>query len=370
MSACSVVAPCPMSERVVQGPRVRVTECHLSARGPDARDVWDAYVQSHPHGTLFHTTAWYRAVKQSFPHDGHYLIAHRGDRVVGVLPMFLVKSWLTGRMLVSVPYGVGGGIIADDADATAALFETARHIAADLRCRVIDFRSEHAAVPELGVIDRYVGFRSALPASSSDVLGGLPRKARAAARKARDRHGLRVGFGDRHFERVWSLYCRSMRRLGSISYPRAFVRNLLKETPDRHWVSLVTLHGRPVAGLITFMFKQTVMPYFVGTTDNARTYNAGHYVYLTLMEHAVDAGYRVFDFGRSRRDNLGCCEFKRLHGFAPRPLGYQRYVPPGMRPSELSPSGPRIRRIRRVWTHLPLSVTRLLGACVAKHIPG
>ncbi len=120
--------------------------------------------------------------------------------------MFLVKSAASGRMLVSVPYGVGGGILADDKRAVIDLFEAAKDLAHDERVRIIDFRSSRAVVPELPVIDRYVGFRRELPGSSDAVLSRLPRKARAAARNARNKYGLTVSFGDGHLKDVWRMY--------------------------------------------------------------------------------------------------------------------------------------------------------------------
>jgi len=84
----------------------------------------------------------------------------------------------------------------------------------------------------------------------------------------------------------------------------------------------------------------------------------------------VAEGYRVFDFGRSRRDNEGSYNFKRFNGFEPHALGYQQYVPEGATPPDLSPSDAKYRFARQVWPKLPLFVTRSVGAYLAKQIPG
>ncbi|UCE61942.1 MAG: hypothetical protein JSU63_09445, partial [Phycisphaerales bacterium] len=78
--------------------------------------------------TFFHTIAWRDAVADVFGHEPVYLVAFRERRVTGILPMFVVSSRLAGRMAVSVPYGVGGGIIADGEAAVTALFRTARRV--------------------------------------------------------------------------------------------------------------------------------------------------------------------------------------------------------------------------------------------------
>lgn len=344
--------------------------CRVSALGVEGTAAWSAYVECHNDGTIFHTSVWRDAVAAAFGHEPIYLTAVRGERLVGALPLFLVRSRIAGRLLVSVPYGVGGGILADDAPAAESLFAEAMRIAVQRRCVAIDLRSERAMLAGVPVVDRYVGFARELPADPAGVLPWLPRKARAAARNGREKYGLRVRFGDEHLRRVWELYSISMRRLGSLTYPFSFFDRLVRGTPDRHWVSLVTWNDRPVAGLLTLLFRDRVMPYFIGTTDAAKRCSAANFAYLTVMERAVERGYRVFDFGRSRRDNSGSYDFKRFHGFTPRPLGYQYLTMPGHEAPDLSPTNPRFRFARRVWKHLPLWATRAAGAYLSKHIPG
>lgn len=345
------------------------TDRLVTLSGP-TRGAWDAYVHCRAEGTLFHTSAWHDAVSRAFPHRAYYVLCERHGRTVGVLPLFLVKSWLGGRMLVSVPYGVGGGVIADDADAEVALIQRAKKIAGDEGCCVLDLRSARAVMSDQAVNDRYVTFERELPERSELVLGWLPRKARAAARNGRAKFGLTTDWNPCRLRDVWRLYTVSMRRLGSLSYPWTFFEALLDEFGSSAWVSTVLFDNKPVGGLLSFVHRDRVMPYFFGASSAAKHYSVANYAYLTLMERAVDAGVRIFDFGRSRRDNTGSYEFKRLHGFTPKALEYQQFVPPGRTRPNLSPSNPRYRTVRRVWAYLPLAVTRTVGAVVARHIPG
>ncbi len=337
----------------------------------DARKVdWDRYVTCHSDGTLFHTVAWRDAVCDCFPHESYFLLAEDSGRIVGILPLFLVRSRLAGRLLISVPYATCGGILADSDGIARALFDESQEIARRFRCRSIEFRSERAVLAGLPIVDRYVGFARELPAEAGAVLVWLPRKARAVVRHARVRHKLSLSIDDAHVEDVWNLYARNMRRLGSINYPRRFFERLLARTPGAHWTALVFWNGRPVAGLITFLFKDRVVPYFFGCTDEARECGAAHYVYYRMMQRGAEFGYRNFDFGRSRRDNRGSFDFKRFQGFEPRPLGYQCFALDGRKGPNLTPTALGFKVARAIWSHLPLFVTRPLGARLATHIPG
>jgi len=367
MSSATMIMPAAPSPRAA--PSVALT-CGRVAIDGRARTRWDDFVQGHRLGSAFHTSAWHDVVRETFGHVPHYLQVTRGRTVAGVLPLFLVKSRLAGRLLVSVPDGVGGGVLADDHDAAEALIAAAKALVHEAGASLLDLRSREAVSPELVDVVRYVTFERELPDDPDDVLSWLPRKARAAARNGRDKYQLTVSWDVNHLPDVWRLYSINMRRIGSLAYPIEFFRRIVAHERLDTWVSLIRWRGQPVAGLLTLRFEDRVMPYFFGTTEAARRCSAANFAYMTLMRRAVEHGYRVFDFGRSRVDNHGSYEFKRLHGFEPTPLHYQCYVPEGCDAPNLSPSNPKFRLARRLWPRLPLKLTQFLGARLARHVPG
>ncbi|MEZ6085523.1 MAG: hypothetical protein R3E58_16645 [Phycisphaerae bacterium] len=217
---------------------------------------WDAYVRAHKQGTLFHLTPWLNSVEKSFGHTSRHFVALRGSEIVGVLPLVEIRSMFGGRMLVSVPYAVAGGILADDRAVVDALWRQARELGEQIDANFIDLRSEHAQVDDLRQLQGYAGFRKELPEAASEVLGWLPRKARADARNARNKHGLTVEFNRRRTPDVWRLYCRNMRRLGSINYPLAFFERLVDGFGDDAIVQVVRNGSRIIGGLVSFRFQK------------------------------------------------------------------------------------------------------------------
>src|SRR5947209_18322743 len=77
------------------------------------RNAWDRFVLDHPDGSPFHLIAWKKSIEQTFGYKAMYLVAAAGDRIRGVLPLFLIENLLTGRILISSPFAVYGGILAD-----------------------------------------------------------------------------------------------------------------------------------------------------------------------------------------------------------------------------------------------------------------
>ncbi len=336
----------------------------------DAPAGWDAFVRGVVGGSVFHSEAWGGAIASAFGHKTVYVTALRAGEIVAGVPLCVVRSLLGGTMVVSMPYGVYGGVLGEDEAAVELVYREARAFAQSVDARVLDFRSEIARFGDAMTSDRYVTFRRALPDDPAACLGMLPRKARAAARAAREKYRLDVSDDDGHLPDVWRLYCRNMSRLASLSYPFRFFEELIARTPGEHLVSLVSFEGRPVAGLVTFLFEGTAMPYFVGADERFKHVSAYNLIYLAAMERAVKLGYRSFDFGRSRRDNSGSCAFKRNQGFEATALAYQTVTFAGRRAANLSPSNPRFALARRVWPRLPMALTCPLSGWLSRHIPG
>jgi hypothetical protein len=109
---------------------------------PDGQDgLWDAFVDAHPHGTLYHRAQWRRLIGDVFGHESHYLCARgAGAEIVGVLPLVRLRSHLFGDFLVSMPYFNYGGAIATTPEVEGALMESASALAGKLGCRHIEFR--------------------------------------------------------------------------------------------------------------------------------------------------------------------------------------------------------------------------------------
>lgn len=331
---------------------------------------YSEYVSRHPEATFFHGLGWKQAVERAFDHASWYLLAKRDDRIAGVLPLFQVNSLLAGRLFVSIPYATYGGVLADDGEAARALVREAKSIVERTGSRSLELRSIRAADPTIAPNSSHVTFRKPLPAAPSAVLATLPRKARAAARRAAERNALTVEYGPHLLSAVWRLYARSMRRLGSPNYPRRFFEELAISLADSCLFQLVNCNGRPVAGLLTFLHRETVMPYFAGIDERCDIYGLSHFLYAESMRWGVEHGFGQYDFGRSRVDNAGAYEFKKLCGFAPLPLEYQTYVPSGRAAADLAASSPRWAAARRMWQHLPLTIARPLGGWLARSIPG
>ncbi|MCD6378027.1 MAG: FemAB family PEP-CTERM system-associated protein [Planctomycetes bacterium] len=342
-------------------------ECEIKFLCGSHKQLWDEYIYNHPHGTVFHLLAWSEAVQKAYKHYPLHLTAWADQQLIGILPLFLVKSIFVGNVLISIPYATYGGILSDSDNVAKALLSAAKEICNKIDVEYLELRHREANVLNLPEIRRYDTFRKRLPEHPDEVLPWLPRKTRAAARKGLK--VLSVHIGTDLLEAVYDLYVSTMRRLGSPNYSKQFWIALQEMYKDDCVVLVVEDNKGPVAGVVSFIFRDEIVPYFSGSNERGMDKNANNVMYLKLMEYAVERGIKWFDFNRTRRDNPGPYAFKRHHGFEPTPLHYQVMLCRAKKLPNLSPSNRKFAMVGRIWRRLPLSFTRTLGARITKWIP-
>lgn len=328
---------------------------------------WDAYVDSRSGATFFHLAGWQRVVASTFGYQPRHLMALRDGRATGVLPLFLVRGFPTGRTLVSTPMAVYGGIAADDAESADALLSSARALGRRLGVRYLELR-DGARLPSLLEKDLYVTFKKEIDPDPEVNMARIPRNQRRSIRIALDR-GLTYRTGTHELlDSFYRIYSHSVRNLGTPVYPRALFRNLLDEFGEKCFILAVYHEGRMIAGVQTFFHRDEVLPYYGGALKETFRFSVNDYMYWSLLCVAAERGSRVFDFGRSKRDS-GSYHFKRHWGFEPTPLTYQFDLMRDRSVPDLTPRNPRFSLAIQVWRRLPLAVTERIGPAIIRFFP-
>ena len=119
---------------------------------------WDDYVLEHPHGTLYHLNAWKNAIEKSFEVTAEYRIGKLDNKICGILPIFTIKNLFGQNKIVSIPYAVYGGILADNSTVEQKLLDHTIHIAKENHINHIEFRCLHNAGYELLKQELYITF--------------------------------------------------------------------------------------------------------------------------------------------------------------------------------------------------------------------
>ncbi len=330
---------------------------------------WDAFVQACPEATFFHLSAWQDIIRKVFRHRTYFLFAERAGEIVAVLPLAEVRSRLFGHALTSLPFCVYGGIAAAQdagAAAVARLEAEAEALARGLGVQHLEYRNlapRHADWPRQTL---YVTFRKAILPELEDNLRAIPRKQRAMVRKG-IRNGL-VSEIDAGVERFFALYADNVLRHGTPALPKRFFAELKAAFgPACEVLTVCDAAGTPLSSVLSFYFRDEVLPYYAGDDFAARDLAANDFKYWELMRRACARGCKVFDYGRSKV-GTGPYELKRNWGFEPRPLAYEYRLYKRDAVPENNPMNPKYRAFIALWRRLPRRVANALGPHIVRNL--
>ncbi len=326
---------------------------------------WDAFVASHPEATFFHLSGWKTVLEEAFGHPTHYLYAEQEGKIVGVLPLGQIKSRLFGNALISTPFCVYGGALADDASVRSALEQAACDLARDLEVDWLELRNLQPSGSGRPTKELYVTFRKALDPDPKANFKAIPRKQRAMVRKGMEK-GL-VSVVDDQLDRFYEVYAESVRNLGTPVFPKRYFKTLKQVFGEACEILVVEHEGQTVAAVMSFYFRDEVLPYYGGGTALARKLYANDFMYWEVMRRALEKGVRVFDYGRSKK-GTGSYRFKTHWGFTPRPLHYEYELIRSKALPDINPLNPKYRLFSQAWRRLPLPVSKLIGPWLAKSL--
>ncbi len=282
-------------------------------------DDWDALVDGHQSGTIFHTSGWRKAMEATFPQFRGYQFGL--NREGEGFPVYMAKSRVLGRRLINAPFATDCRPLIDESICMQTFSDALmRHFGAE--------HYEMRAVRALpgpwqnGKASRQIAWkRHRLDLAEGP--GSLQRKlsrsnVRQRIRRARE-NGLRVVYSgelDALCE-FYILFAVTRRRLGLPVLPALFFRNLSLHLPGGSVrISLVMQDRHPIAGLFALRYKDTLSYEYSGYLPDAAVNGANQLIWWDGIERACAEGLRTVSLGCTAPDNPGLLAYKRHWGGA------------------------------------------------------
>jgi len=329
------------------------------------KERWDTFVQRCPDATFFHRAGWKRVIEEVFGHRCWFLFAEREGNIEGVLPLSQIKSRLFGNTLISLPFCVYGGVAASSIESREILTKAAVDMAESFGVDALEMRNIEQHQPSWEQKNLYVTFRKEIDPDPEVNMKNIPRKQRAMVRK-----GIKADLSadwDENSDRFYDAYSRSVHALGTPVFSRRLFSTLLDEFGDNCRILTVSREKKTISSVLSFYFRDEVLPYYGGGSSEARALKANDFMYWELMSRSAEDGIRIFDFGRSK-EGAGSYSFKKNWGFEPRPLHYEYHLVNADTVPEVNPNNPKYQLFINLWRKLPLSVTQWLGPHIVKNL--
>jgi FemAB-related protein (PEP-CTERM system-associated) len=332
--------------------------------------AWDAYVRSAAHALPQHLSGWRQVLRKTHGYETPFLMARDGERITGVLPLFLVPSLLTGKTAMTMP----GGLCADSDEIALRLIARGKEIALQAKAKCLILQDTRQAWPgDLYTTTHHEHWVVDVRMDPEELWKGLHGNIRRQVRIARrnqlsveiDRTGKCLG-------EFYDVFSRYTHQIGTPIFGRDFLEHIIEIFPDGFNIALVRSEGQPIGGYFQLQMGNTVYGTWGATLREYLKQRPVYLAYWEILNDTSASGCHYLDMGRSPTGS-DASKYKGQWGGVSAPI-YQQVASTGTSRTagsvthQLQSDG-KLKLAMQLWPKLPLPVVQYLGPKLRRHVP-
>ena len=331
---------------------------------------WESFIKRHPRSSVFHSPKWLKALQTTYKYSPIALTTCPSDcDLTNGLVLCQVKSWLTGRRLVSLPFSDHcEPLVENERELDELLLHTKQYVDIQ-RWKYIEIR------PISGCPRDQTGFGPSasfsfhsldLRKSKQELFHSFHKDCiqRKVRRAEREKLRYEEGNSERLLQRFYDLLVLNRRRHGLPPQPLSWFRALLDAFGGDLKIRVASKDDLPIASILTLAHKKSLVYKYGCSDERFHKFGGMAFLFWNAIQEAKDLGCEEFDMGRSDSDNAGLVAFKGHWGAVGVPLRYWTYP---VRPAAKS-SSMRKTIVERVVSITPEFALRITGRLLYPHM--
>ncbi len=335
---------------------------------------WAQFVEKHPNASVFHTTGWLKALQSTYGYEPVVFTtsSSMGELTNGLL-FCRVRSWLTGRRLVSLPFSDHCELLCDS---TSELDFLIRYLQSAFDHQAWKYMELRPVAKGFGQPREATGFAPTtkfflhtldLRPGLGPLFGSLDKDSVQRRIHRAERAGLieECGTSEKLLRDFYRLFVitRSRQRLPPTPY--AWFRNLTQYQGNAMQVRVAYSDEQPIAAIITLRFRDVLYYKYGCSQKSLNKFGAMPWLLWRAIVAAKSTGAAQLDMGRTEEDNAGLLAFKNHWVPQPQELTYWTFpVTPVIGPMD----GWKLRTAKRIFSHMPDKLLAITGRLIYRHI--
>ncbi len=332
---------------------------------------WDEFVDKHPQGTVYHSSAWAQVLESSYGYTPYYLaiVKEDGRELDGIVPMFFIGHRLTGKRLVSLPFTAYCKMLIRETEFESIVDFARKYI---LKNIFLEFKLFNGNDVKSNIFEKSSNYVIHLLQIDSNLkntfrkfhITSIRQKIKRAEQSS---IAFRLGNSEKDLKEFYRLFIDIRKKHGLPPHPYKFFLNMwtILKPKNLMILPLVEHEGKVLSAGIIIKSKNTYhFEYSASDQDNIKLF-PNHKLIWDSIQMAHQEGIQYFDFGRSSITNKSLIDFKERWGADRYELPYF-YYPKGYKPGMDESSGLEI--IRRINMMLPDFLLRIEGNILYRFI--
>lgn len=340
------------------------------------RKEWDAFINKQKNSSVFHLWGW-REVISIYNNERYNLMVKDGKNIVGVLPLIFIKSLIFGKKIISMPFCEYGGPLINrkEKEALRLILKQAKKIAKEKNVEYIEFRGVPKEIVKdiekegFNPLGKNFTFTLDLTDGIEKIWNNLEKgRVRTGVRKA-EREGVVLCEvkKEKEMESYYKIWLNTQKRHGTPTHSIKLFKTMFREFhPKNMRVFLAKYEGKDIGGIILFPQGGKVLYWSSVVLSKYRRLDSQTFLVWKAIEWSVKNGYKIFDFGRTRKDT-SIYFYKKAFNAKEEPLN--DYILFLGKPQELvDPDQFKFKIASKLWSKVPMPVARIIGPRIVSAI--
>lgn len=328
---------------------------------------WDNLLLSNDNYSFFHTSYWARVLTDAYGFKPIYFTSINEHKLTCLIPLMEIKSRLTGKRCVALPFSDYTSPIIKDGDQFKDIFRMIINYGEESGWKYIELRGN--LVEKVMPYIYYYTHTLRLFGDENEIMKNIRNSTRRNIRKAiRENVDVKICQTAESIKQYYHLHCLTRKGHGMPPQPYHFFKKIFQHIISENHGIVVLAHYKkqPVAGAVYFHIGNKAL-YKYGASDprylNLRVNNL---VMWEAIKWYCQNRYKTFCFGRTAPENKGLLQFKSGWGAIPKTVEYYRYKLKNG--AFMSSDNKKYDLSTKVFNKMPVPVLQLIGSIFYKHM--
>ena len=335
---------------------------------------WQKLLGQHPQASIFHSVGWLDALHRTYGYEPVVLTTSPPESSLeNGLVFCRIRSWVTGRRLVSLPFSDYCEPLCDLGEEFESLIGHLHATGIGQQWKYLELRPRQESLADtmkklgFSAVGKYTLHRVDLEPAAEEIFRRVDKHSVQRRVRRAERTGIVevCGRSERLLKDFYRLMVRTRARHNLPPQPYAWFQNLVDCLGEAVELRLAYLKNVPLGAVLILHFKDTTY-YKYGCSDG-KFHSLGVMPFLLwrALLRAKAIGSRILDLGRTEDSQSGLIEFKNHWTPVSSWLTYWKFP---AEPLRTSSQDWKLGMVKRICAYMPERLLAGAGALIYRHI--
>jgi len=330
---------------------------------------WDDLVLATGRSSFFHSSAWARVLHESYGYKPVYFTSFENGKISSLMPFMEVRSLLTGKRGVSLPFTDFCESVAPTEDAFREAEEAARKCGKENRWKTLEWRGNGRYFSNAKPSSLYYIHTLDLNGSEENMLSKFRSNARRNIKRAvKERVRVEITDNLESMAAYYRLHCLTRKDHGLPPQPFSFFNKIFEHIirGGNGFTALAYVKDACIAGAVYLHFGKNAVYKFGASDKRHQHLRPNNLLMWEAMRECMNRRVHSLSLGRTDADNEGLLQYKRSWNPQEEKIHYYKY---DLARNEFQTDSLSVRGFyNRFFEVAPIPVLRFLGAAIYRHL--